>query len=106
MTDNTNLIPERLTVMWQNSRKTRHGWEVPIQVASTDSAIGGGNVVATVLMGGPGAIISTKEAVEATAAEIVRAYNAARNVERVTPYTPPRYDEVFAAGTAALDEAD
>jgi hypothetical protein len=23
-----------------------------------------------------------------------------------TPYTPPRYDEVFAAGTAALDEVD
>jgi hypothetical protein len=69
-------VPERLAVMWQNSRKTVHGWEVPIQVSSAEPGRGGGNVIAVIALDGHGGTSSTQSDVESTAAEIVRCYNA------------------------------
>lgn len=70
-----NLLPERLSVMWQNSRKVQNGWEVPIQAASSNPSIGAGNVVAIVYLGGSGGVSSTKDSVEAMAEAIARSYN-------------------------------
>lgn len=75
MNTNKKPLPERLSVMWRNSRKTKHGWEVPIQAASADPTIGEGNVVAIVYLGGYGGISSSKESVEAMAEAIVQSYN-------------------------------
>jgi hypothetical protein len=88
-------IPERLAVMWQNSRKTTHGWEVPIQVASSDPTIGSGNVIMVVSLGGRGGIYSTKDAVEATAEAIVRAYNAIEQIRQAIAEAEDAGDLVF-----------
>ncbi len=96
-------VPVRLAVMWQGSRETRHGWEVPIQVAGMDPAQGCGNVIAIISLGGHGGISSTKADVEATAAEIVRCYNTSEP----TPFV--RLDwgglQTNDAGRKALDDA-
>ena len=65
----TTHTPGPWSVMWQNSRPREYGggitlWEVPVQVGGSGN---GGNVIASVGMGGPGATVSTKESVEANA---------------------------------------
>lgn len=71
----TKHTPGPWSPMWQNSRELQYGggirhWEIPVAVGEWPK---GGNSICTVHMGGPGATISNKEAVEANARLIASA---------------------------------
>ena len=84
--------PGPWSVMFQNSRAmdsdpNYQWWQVPVQVGAPGGVNGGpGNVIAMVSMGGPGAMISDKEHVEANARLIAAAPDLLAALESLTEH--------------------